>query len=89
MPTETRQVTICNTYGLHARSAMKFVDVAGGFRSKVSVRKDDLEVDGKTILDVLSLAAERGHALTIVAEGEDAAEAADALATLVQNGFGE
>ena len=84
-----RTVTIPNKYGLHARPAAEFVKTAGKFRSNVWVRKDDIEVNGKSIMGVMMLAAEHGSAITIRAAGEDAEQAVDALAALVERGFGE
>lgn len=82
-------VRIVNTYGLHARPAAEFVKVANKFQSDVTVAKDHLEVNGKSIMGVMTLAAECGSHLTIRAEGEDAEAAAGALAALVANGFSE
>ena len=84
-----RAVPIVNALGLHARPAAEFVKTAGRFRSAVQVCKDDLVVNGKSIMGMMMLAAERGSSLTIRADGEDAAEAIDALAALVAAGFGE
>lgn len=83
------EVRVPNKYGLHARPAAEFVKLANRFRSAVWVRKDDLEVSGKSIMGVMMLAAECGSMLGIRAEGNDAAEALDALRTLVSTGFGE
>ena len=85
----TRHVTIRNKYGLHARPAAELVKLASRFKSDVWVGKEDLEVNGKSIMGVLMLAAERGSTLTLRAAGEDAEDAADALAALVASGFGE
>ena len=75
--------------GLHARAAAKFVHVANGFKSKISVTKDTTRVDGKSILGLLTLAAARGSRLRLAAEGDDAQEALRALAALVRGKFGE
>ncbi len=83
------QVTIQNKYGLHARPAAEFVKLANRFRSSVWIRKDDVEVSGKSIMGVMMLAAEYGSTVHIRAQGEDAADAVGALAELVQNRFGE
>jgi phosphocarrier protein HPr len=85
----SRDVTIRNRHGLHARPAAAFVRVASGFRSEIMVRKDDLEVNGKSIMGVLMLAAEPGAVLTIRAAGEDASEAVDALVELVTTDRGD
>lgn len=84
-----RQVTIQNKLGLHARPAMQFVDVANQFQSGVKVWKGDQVVDGKSIMQMMMLAATAGTALKIVAEGEDAEKALDALEKLVNERFGE
>ena len=86
---ETRTVRIPNLLGLHARPAAEFVKVSSKFRCEVFVAKDDLEVNGKSIMGVMMLAAECGTPLRIRAEGPDAAEALDALVALVESGFGE
>ncbi len=82
-------VRIRNRAGMHARPAAEFVKLAGTFRSRVLVARDALEVDGKSILGVLMLAAEQGAELRLTATGEDAAQAVEALASLVEQGFGE
>ena len=84
-----RSVRIPNQYGLHARPAAEFVKLAGRFRSNVWVKKDDVEVNGKSIMGVMMLAAEHGSEITIRASGEDAEGAVKALAELVEGGFGE
>ncbi len=84
-----RIVTIRNPHGLHARPAAEFVKLSSRFTSKISVEKDGLEVNGKSIMGVMMLAAECGSNLRIRARGVDAVEAVEALATLVGNHFGE
>jgi phosphocarrier protein HPr len=84
-----RTVVIANRYGLHARPAAEFVKLAAQFRSSILVRKDDLEVNGKSIMGMMMLAAECGSEIAIRAEGEDAGAAIDALAGLVDRRFGE
>ncbi len=84
-----RTVQIVNRMGFHARPAAEFVKMAGRFSSEIWVRKDDLDVNGKSIMGVLMLAAEQGTRLVIRAEGTDAEEALDALASLVDRGFEE
>ncbi len=86
---EERRVEICNRLGLHARPAAKFVKLAGTFAADVRIAKGDLEVNGKSIMGVLMLAAEQGTELLIQATGTGAKEAANALEELVQRGFGE
>jgi len=82
-------VTIVNRYGLHARPAAGFVKLSSGFASRIMVEKDGLEVNGKSIMGVMMLAAECGSVLRIRATGDDAMDAVASLARLVQNGFGE
>ena len=84
-----RKVTIVNELGLHARPAAAFVKVAGQFKAEVTVGRDEMVVNGKSIMGVMTLAAEPGSQLTIRAEGDDAEAAADALASLVAAGFHE
>ncbi len=84
-----REVRVVNRAGMHARPAAEFVKLAGRFRARITVAKDDLTVNGKSIMGVLMLAAEHGSSLRLHAEGEDAEDAVDALATLVSGGFEE
>ena len=83
------QDTILNKYGLHARPAAEFVKLANKFQSDVYVTKDQVEVNGKSIMGVMMLAAERGSTVDIRASGGDAEEAVAALARLVADRFGE
>lgn len=84
-----RQVQIVNRAGMHARPAAEFVKIAGRFSSEITVEKDGLEVNGKSIMGVLMLAAEQGSWLRLTATGSDADAALDALADLVGRGFSE
>jgi phosphocarrier protein HPr len=84
-----REVRIRNPLGLHARAAARFVHTASRFRSRVTVSRNGRSMDGKSILGILLLAAAQGAQLRLVAEGEDEVAAVDALATLVEGGFGE
>jgi len=84
-----RAVPIVNALGLHARPAAEFVKTAGRFKASVRVRKDELEVNGKSIMGMMMLAAECGSRLTIRVEGEDAEAVIEALAALIAAGFGE
>lgn len=86
---EVRTVRIQNRAGMHARPAAEFVKLAGRFRAQVRVARESLEVDGKSIMGVLMLAAEQGAELRLTVSGEDAAEAVEALVELVARGFGE
>ena len=84
-----RTVEIVNRLGLHARPAAAFVKLAGRFKAEVLVEKNGLEVNGKSIMGVLMLAAEHGSRLRIQASGIDAKEAVEALSDLVNRGFEE
>ena len=84
-----RMVEIVNPLGLHARPAAEFVKVASGFRADVQVEKDTMQVNGKSIMGVMTLAAECGSTLLIRAVGDDAEAALTALADLVARGFDE
>jgi phosphocarrier protein len=84
-----RTATIVNQDGLHARPAAQIVRLAAGFDADIELAKDGLEVNGKSIMGVMMLAAEYGSAVRIRATGPDAERAADALAALVESGFGE
>ena len=84
-----RTVTIGNRNGVHARPAAEIVKTAGKFRSNVTIVRDDLEVNGKSIMGVMMLAAECGSQITLRATGDDAEEAVEALAQLVAAKFGE
>jgi phosphocarrier protein len=84
-----RVVRIVNQLGLHARPSAEFVKLASQFKASVELGRDDLHVNGKSIMGVMTLAAECGSELIIRADGEDADAAADALAQLVARGFSE
>jgi phosphocarrier protein len=84
-----RQVTIQNKLGLHARPAMQFVDVANQFQCGIKVWKGDQVVDGKSIMQMMMLAATAGTGLKIAAEGDDAEKALEALEKLINGRFGE
>jgi phosphocarrier protein HPr len=84
-----REVRIVNRAGMHARPAAEFVKTAGRFSADITVEKDGLEVNGKSIMGVLMLAAEQGSMLVLTASGNDAAEALEALGDLVGRGFEE
>lgn len=84
-----RELAIVNKLGLHARAAAKFVTCAGRFSSEVLLERNGQEVNGKSIMGVMMLAAAKGTTVTLVTDGEDETEAADALEDLVRNRFGE
>ena len=84
-----KDVRIVNKYGLHARPAMKFVEQANQYTSKIEVSNGVLTVDAKSIMSVMRLAAVQGTVLKITVDGSDAKPAAAALGKLVEDGFGE
>ena len=84
-----RTVTIVNRQGLHARPAAEIVKTASRFQADVTLVRDDLEVNGKSIMGVMMLAAEHGASLVLRADGPDAEQALDALSALIANRFGE
>lgn len=84
-----RQVQIVNRAGMHARPAAEFVKTAGRFTSEITVEKDGLQVNGKSIMGVLTLAASKGSQILLSCEGDDAQAAMEALAKVIENGFGE
>jgi len=83
------KVLIQNKLGMHARSAAMFVEMAGRFASRILVKKDDAEVNGKSIMGIMMLAAAKGTELILEAHGPDEHEAIESLAMLVNNKFGE
>ncbi|MFY9397040.1 MAG: HPr family phosphocarrier protein [Desulfomonilia bacterium] len=84
-----KKVTIKNRLGLHARAAAAFSQKASEFRSNVYVVKDHMEVNGKSIMELLTLAAVKGSHIVIKAVGDDEKQAVEALERLVKQGFGE
>ena len=84
-----RAVEVVNANGIHARPAAEIVKTAGRFKADITIARDDLEVNAKSIMGVMMLAAECGSVVRLRAEGEDADGALDALATLIANRFGE
>jgi phosphocarrier protein HPr len=92
MPTVTREIVVANKLGLHARPAMQFVDAANQFSSTITVYKggdEPFEADGKSVMQVIILAAVEGTPLKIVADGDDAEAAVKTLAELFESKFGE
>ena len=83
----SQTVTVVNQLGMHARAAAKFVHLAGRFDARVRVARDRREMDGKSIMGILLLAAARGSTITISAEGADEADAVNALVALVEVGL--
>jgi phosphocarrier protein len=84
-----RQVRIMNKLGLHARPAAQLVQQASGFESTIRLKRDNLEVNAKSIMGVMMLAAEMGSLITVIIDGPDEKEAADAMVKVIQSKFGE
>jgi phosphocarrier protein len=84
-----RSFVIVNALGLHARAAAQLVQLANRFRCEIHVEKDGMNVNGKSIMGVLTLAAAKGSSITVACDGEDAEQAMVALAKIIENGFGE
>ena len=84
-----RELSISNRLGLHARAAAKFVQTASRFKSSVKIRKNGEEVDGKSILGILLLAASQGTRITVAVSGEDEADALAAVENLLARSFDE
>ena len=92
MPTASREVVISNKLGLHARPAMQFVDLANQFQSNIQVQSlgpEPMDADGKSVMQMIILAAVEGTPLKIIADGDDAEQAVEQLAGLVNEKFGE
>ena len=86
---QERNVTIANKLGLHARAAAKLVTMASGYSCDIDIARNDQSVNGKSIMGVMMLAASKGTELVIRTSGDDEQEAADNLAKLVAEKFGE
>jgi phosphocarrier protein len=84
-----RTFTIVNSLGMHARPAAMVVQTANKFRSEVLFEKDGLQINAKSIMGVLTLAAGKGSTVVVICEGEDAEAALAALAKVFESGFGE
>ena len=89
MATVTKQLTVINRLGIHARPAALFVKIAGKFTSQIMVEKDGETINGKSIMGLMMLAAAQGSKLTLTAEGADAEAAVAALEELFQKKFNE
>lgn len=85
----SRDVTIQNNVGLHARPATFFIQKANSYKSSIWVEKEDRRVNAKSLLGVLSLGIVKGMTVTLIADGSDEAEALAGLEELIQSGFGE
>jgi phosphocarrier protein len=84
-----RTVQILNKNGLHARPAAEIVKLAAKYKSEITISRDGTEVNGKSIMGVMMLAAECGASIVLRATGDDAEQAIDAIAMLIANKFGE
>ncbi len=84
-----KTVKVVNRLGMHARPSAMFVSHASKFKAEIFLEKDGLEVNGKSIMGVMMLAAEAGSELIITAEGEDENDAVTSLAELISSGFGD
>lgn len=84
-----KEVQLTNKLGLHARPAAMVVQTASKFSSEIKLIKDDLEINGKSIMGVMMLAAEKGSTIKIRVEGEDEAQALEKLIQLFESKFGE
>lgn len=85
----SKNVTIVNPTGLHARPASQFVQAAAKFESSIFIVKDDNEINAKSIMGVMAGGLSQGTVIEIKAEGADEKEAVDTLAALIESGFGE
>ena len=81
----TREITVKNEVGLHARPATYFIQKANEFKSRIWVEKEERRVNAKSLLGVLSLGIMKGTTVTLIADGSDEKEAVDALAELIEN----
>jgi phosphocarrier protein HPr len=88
MPVQ-RSVQIVNEAGIHARPAAEIVKTAARFKSEITIVKDGLDVNAKSIMGVMMLAAECGSTVMLSAQGEDEQAAVDAIAAVIAGGFGE
>lgn len=86
---QDKTVTIVNKLGLHARAAAKFVTLASTFASDIKVARNGQQVNGKSIMGVMMLAASRGTQITLIVDGDDENEAIDRLSDLIEQRFGE
>jgi phosphocarrier protein len=84
-----KTVTIVNKLGLHARAAAKFVTLASSFESHILVAKDGQQVNGKSIMGIMMLAAAKGSEITLMADGNDEHHAIEQLSGLIEQRFGE
>lgn len=85
----SRDVTIKNNVGLHARPATFFIQKANSYRSSIWVEREDRRINAKSLLGVLSLGIVKGMTITVIADGQDEEEAVEGLAALIDTGFNE
>ena len=85
----SREVTITNTIGLHARPATFFIQKANAYKATIWVEKEDRRVNAKSLLGVLSLGVAQGMNIRLIAEGQDEVEALEGLEALINSGFGD
>lgn len=84
-----QEFTIVNKLGLHARASALFVKTAGRFASEIRIQREGIEVNGKSIMGIMMLAAAKGSVIRVRTEGSDEGEALETLGDLIKNGFGE
>ncbi|WP_243373035.1 HPr family phosphocarrier protein [Geotalea sp. SG265] len=84
-----QELTIVNKLGLHARASALFVKTASRFASDIRIEREGIEVNGKSIMGIMMLAAAKGSVIRVRADGSDEGEAMETLGDLVRNGFGE
>lgn len=84
-----RDVVISNRLGLHARASAKFVGIANQFPCYIGIKRDGIEVNGKSIMGIMMLAAAKGTTITLIAHGDQYQQALDALVQLIENKFDE
>ncbi len=86
---QNRNFIIVNRLGLHARAAAQLVQTANQFSSDINLIKEDIEVNGKSIMGILLLAAPQGTEIRVTVDGDDEQQAMDVIAKLIEAGFGE
>lgn len=86
---QQQEFQIVNKLGLHARASALFVKTAGKFQSEVKLARESVEVNGKSIMGIMMLAASKGTMVRLTVEGTDEEEAMQAIGTLIKDGFGE
>ena len=84
-----QKVTVQNKLGLHARASAKIVEMASKYSAEIKIKHGQKSINGKSIMNVMMLAASKGTQLEIIAEGDEAENAVEALVTLINNKFGE